>query len=252
VKITVLGKSPAWQDPGGACSGYLVEEEDCCLLLDCGNGVFGKLREQRDHEQVDAVVVSHLHSDHCFDLIPYAYALSYSPRARELPNPRPTLYAPPGGQEAFRTVTGTWGLPELVEQAFCLIEYAPDTVVDLGPLQVRFHEVPHFIRTFAVQVTSAAGTFTFGADCCPNDALVEFARGTDLLMLEATLEHPEPGNRGHLTAAEAGAHARRAGAGRLVLTHFEAGDHAERSRADAAAEFDGPVELAAEGAVYTI
>lgn len=252
MKITVLGKSPAWQDPGGACSGYLVEEEGCCLLLDCGNGVFGKLREQRDHEQVDAVVVSHLHSDHCFDLIPYAYALSYSPRAREFPNPRPTLYAPPGGQEAFRTVTGTWGLPELVEQAFCLIEYEPDKVVDLGPMQIRFHEVPHFIRTFAVQVTSAAGVFTFGADCCPNEALVEFARGTDLLMLEATLEHPEPGNRGHLTAAEAGAHARRAGAGRLVLTHFEAGDHAERSRADAAAEFGGPVELAAEGAVYTI
>jgi ribonuclease BN (tRNA processing enzyme) len=251
VKITVLGKSPAWQDAGGACSGYLVEEEGCCLLLDCGNGVFGKLRERRDYEQVDAVVVSHLHSDHCFDLIPYAYALSYSPRAREFPNPRPTLYAPPGGKEAFRTVTGTWGLPELVEQAFCLIEYGAESVLDLGPLQIRFHEVPHFIRTFAVQVTSSAGRFTFGADCCPNDALVEFARDSDLLMLEATLEQPEPdGNRGHLTAAEAGSHGRRAGARRLVLTHFEAGDHAERSRAQAEAEFGAPVELAAEGAVY--
>ncbi len=253
MKITVLGKSPAWQDAGGACSGYLVEEEDCCLLLDCGNGVFGKLRERRDYEQVDAVVVSHLHSDHCFDLIPYAYALSYSPRAREFPNPRPTLYSPPGSAEAFRTVTGTWGLGELIEQAFCLIEYGVDSVLDLGPLQIRFHEVPHFIRTFAVQVTSRAGSFTFGADCCPNDALVEFARDSDLLMLEATLAQPEPdGNRGHLTAAEAGAHARRAGAGRLVLTHFEAGDHAERSRAQAEAEFGKPVELAAEGAVYEI
>lgn len=251
MKITVLGKSPAWQDAGGACSGYLVEEEDCCLLLDCGNGVFGKLRERRDYEQVDAVVVSHLHSDHCFDLIPYAYALSYSPRAREFPNPRPTLYSPPGGKDAFRTVTGTWGLPELIEQAFCLIEYGADSVLDLGPLQIRFHEVPHFIRTFAVQVTSRAGRFTFGADCCPNDALVEFARDSDLLMLEATLEQPEPdGHRGHLTAAEAGSHGRRAGARRLVLTHFEAGDHAERSRAQAEAEFGGPVELAAEGAVY--
>jgi ribonuclease BN (tRNA processing enzyme) len=252
VKITVLGKSPAWQDPGGACSGYLVEEDDCCVLLDCGNGVFGKLRERRDYEAVDAVVVSHLHSDHCFDLVPYAYALSYSPRAREFPNPRPTLYSPPGGRDAFRTVTGTWGLPELVEQAFCLIEYEPDHTIDVGPLQIRFHEVPHFIRTFAVQITSASGSFTFGADCCPNEALVEFARGTDLLMLEATLEQPEPdGNRGHLTAAEAGAHGRRADAGALVLTHYAEGDHAEQARAEAEREFGGPVALAVEGAVYS-
>ena len=44
MRITVLGKSPAWQDAGGACSGYLVEADGRCLLLDCGNGVFGKLR----------------------------------------------------------------------------------------------------------------------------------------------------------------------------------------------------------------
>ncbi len=40
MRITVLGKSPAWQDAGGACSGYLVQDEDYTLLLDCGNGVF--------------------------------------------------------------------------------------------------------------------------------------------------------------------------------------------------------------------
>src|SRR6202023_2395767 len=49
VRITVLGKSPAWQDAGGACSGYLIEEDDYALLLDCGNGVFSKLRSVRDY-----------------------------------------------------------------------------------------------------------------------------------------------------------------------------------------------------------
>ena len=49
LRITVLGKSPAWQDADGACSGYLVEEDDTCLLLDCGNGVFSKLRRFRDY-----------------------------------------------------------------------------------------------------------------------------------------------------------------------------------------------------------
>jgi hypothetical protein len=44
VEITVLGKSPSWQDAGGACSGYLIKNDGFVLLLDCGNGVFSKLR----------------------------------------------------------------------------------------------------------------------------------------------------------------------------------------------------------------
>jgi 7,8-dihydropterin-6-yl-methyl-4-(beta-D-ribofuranosyl)aminobenzene 5'-phosphate synthase len=64
VRITVLGKSPSWQDADGACSGYLVEEDGFHLLLDCGNGVFSKLRRFIDYVDVDAVVISHLHADH--------------------------------------------------------------------------------------------------------------------------------------------------------------------------------------------
>lgn len=252
MKITVLGKSPAWQDAGGACSGYLVEEGDTTLLVDCGNGVFGKLRQVVDYAEVDAVVVSHLHSDHCIDLIPYSYALSYSPRARAFPHPRPTLYLPPGGRDVFRQIAGAWNTPELVEQAFCLIEYEPAREITLGPLTITFHEVPHFIRTHAVKVAGPSGSFTFGADCCPNEALVEFARDTDLLMLEATLETPEEGHRGHLTWAEAGAHGRAAGAKRLVLTHIAADEDLDRARVEAEREFGGAIEIAVEFATYTI
>ena len=70
MRLTVLGKSPAWQDAGGACSGYLLEEAGTALLIDCGNGVFGKLRERIDYVDVDAVVISHLHADHFLDLVP--------------------------------------------------------------------------------------------------------------------------------------------------------------------------------------
>ncbi|HEY2637325.1 MAG TPA: MBL fold metallo-hydrolase, partial [Solirubrobacteraceae bacterium] len=106
MRITVLGKSPSWQDAGGACSGYLIEEEGVALLLDCGNGVFGKLREHIDYVDIDAVVISHLHADHFLDLVPYAYALTYAPRQQPVPvhiwpgtdNPaRPRLIVPPGG-----------------------------------------------------------------------------------------------------------------------------------------------------------
>jgi ribonuclease BN (tRNA processing enzyme) len=253
VKITVLGKSPAWQDAGGACSGYLVEEDGCRLLLDCGNGVFGKLRQHVDYAEVDAVVITHLHADHCIDLIPYSYALSYSPRARAFPHPRPALHLPPGGRDVFRQIAGAWNTPELVEQAFCMFEYDPAAQLDLGPLQIRFHEVPHFIRTHAVEIRGASGRFVFGADCRPNAELVEFARGADLLMLEATLDEPEQGeHRGHLTWREAGEHGAAAGARRLVLTHIAADADLVRARADAEDAFGGAVQIAEDGAVYTL
>ena len=103
MELTVLGKSPAWQDAGGACSGYLVATRQTILLLDCGNGVLGKLRSVCDYARVDAVVISHLHADHILDLVPYASALTYAPRHQPVPvdghpgttePPRPRLIAP--------------------------------------------------------------------------------------------------------------------------------------------------------------
>jgi ribonuclease BN (tRNA processing enzyme) len=264
VRITVLGKSPAWQDAGGACSGYLVEEAGTVLLLDCGNGVFGKLRTVVDFVDVDAVVLSHLHADHFLDLVPFSYALTYHPRQQPVPvhhwpgtdtPARPDLHAPRGAGEVFRRVTGSWGAEPLVENAFDLHEYDPTDVLEIGALRVRFHPVPHFVEACAVEIQSvdSGARFTFGADSAPTDELVAFARDTDLLMIEATLPRPErDGTRGHLTPGEAGDHGCRAGARQLVLTHFpeELGD--EWVREEAERTYGGTVSVAHEGAVYTV
>src|ERR671938_1206608 len=115
MRLTVLGKSPSWQDAGGACSGYLVQEDGTTVLVDCGNGVFAKLRERIDYVDVDAVVLSHLHADHFLDLVPFAYALTYAPRQQPVPvylwpgtdDPaKPALHAPKGAHAVFRRVVG--------------------------------------------------------------------------------------------------------------------------------------------------
>jgi ribonuclease BN (tRNA processing enzyme) len=159
-----------------------------------------------------------------------------------------------GAREAFRHLVASWGKDDLIECAFDLREYQPWDELSLGPLQLRFREVPHFIRTFAVEITGSSGArLTFGADCSPNHELVEFARGTDLLLIEGTLPRPErTGERGHLTPFEAGEHGRRAQAKRLVVTHFSDEMDADWVRAQAGEAFGGPVELAHEGAVYTV
>ncbi len=264
MRVTVLGKSPSWQDAGGACSGYLVEDGDTCLLLDCGNGVFGKLRQHRDYTEIDAVVISHLHADHILDLVPYAYALTYAPRQQPVPVPpwpgtespaRPRLIAPPGATDTFRRIVGSWGNEDLIDNAFVVEEYDRESALEVGDLRARFGEVQHFTETYAVELRSAAdgGRFTFGADCGPDDELIAFAEGTDLLLVEATLPRPErTGVRGHLTPEEAGDHGRRAGAKRVIITHISDELDQVWARKQASAAFGSPVEVAREGDVYEL
>jgi ribonuclease BN (tRNA processing enzyme) len=224
------------------------------VLLDCGNGVFAKLRAQLDYLAVDAVVLTHLHADHFLDLVPFSYALAHGPR-RDDDNPvRPALHAPPGARQVFRRVAGGWGSEELIENAFALHEYDAADTIEVGALRVRFTEVDHFVQAFAVEVTApGGGRLVFGADTGPSDSLVAFAQGADLLMVEATLLEPEPdGDRGHLTAREAGEHAARAGVGALVLTHITDELDESAARRAAAATFGKDVSIAREGAVYVI
>jgi len=261
VQITVLGKSPSWEDAGGACSGYLVQERGYTLLLDCGNGVFSKLRCFCDYVDVDAVLISHLHADHFLDLIPYSYALNYAPRQQPVPvggypgtstPARPQLYAPLGAAEVFRQTVCAWGAEDLVESAFELHEYDGLGELTIGPFDVRFCEVPHYIVTYAVELSADGGArFTYSADCSPNEELVSFARGTDLLLIEATLPRPErTGERGHLTPGEAGEHGRRAGVRQLVITHFSDELDREWARQQATDAYGAEVHVAREGAIY--
>ena len=258
MNLTVLGKSPSWQDAGGACSGYLVSSRETKILLDCGNGVFGKLRQYSDYVDVDAVFISHLHADHFLDLVPFAFGLTFSPRQQAEPvgdwpgtdSPaRPLLFGPPGAREAFRQVCGIWGMHSLVEDAFEFREYDPSEQIELSGLEISFRKVPHFIDTFAIEVEDPDGSrLTFGADCRPNETLVSFAKDTNLLIAEATIATPEPsGEGGHMTPFEAGQHAEAAGAARLLITHISDDLDPGWAAAEAAKSFSGPLDIAREG-----
>jgi ribonuclease BN (tRNA processing enzyme) len=209
-------------------------------------------------------VISHLHADHFLDLVPFSYALTYAPRQQPVPvdrwpgtdNPaRPELHGPPGARETFRKVVGCWGNNDLIENAFDLTEYDESSELSIGPMRVTFQEVPHYTETFAMRVSSqnGSGEIVYGADSRPTEALTRFATGADLILVETTLPRPErTGERGHLTPAEAGEHARAAGAKRLVLVHISDELDADWARQEAEQAFGGPVEVASEGATFEV
>jgi ribonuclease BN (tRNA processing enzyme) len=252
MRLTILGKSPAWTDAGGACSGYLVEEGGAVLLVDCGNGVFGKLRERISYAEVDAVAITHLHGDHVLDLAPFSYALKFGPAGRERDVP-PRLIAPRGADAFFRRLDGTWDDEGLIAGAFALEEYEPRSKSAVGPLTLRTHPVPHIGATHAVELTGADGRrIVLGADGRYSDELIAAAAGADLLVAEATLPETPQSEDVHMSAEQAGRVASEAGVGRLVLTHISDELDVERSRRIAAEAFDGEVTVAASGAEYEV
>ncbi len=252
MRLTVLGKSPSWEDAGGACSSYLIEESSTVVLLDCGSGALGKLRAKIDYRALDAVVISHFHADHLLDLIPLACAFTYGPASVD-GSSAPRLIAPQGAEEFFRRLGVAIDSERLILDAFPLEEYQPNASISVGDLSVRAHPVPHVGPTHAVELTApSGGRIVFGADGPYSDELIAAARGADVLIAEATLPDPDPSQAVHMSAPETGRLAQEAGVGRLVLTHISDELDLERARSAAAEAFGGPVDVATEGASYEV
>jgi ribonuclease BN (tRNA processing enzyme) len=219
VKLTVVGSSPAWPNPGGAHSGYLVSSGEHRLLLDCGPGVLARLRAGESWPTIDAIVITHLHLDHCGDLVPWLWGHVLGPAQGR---PGPQLYVPPSG---LARISAFAPLGRFLE-VFGVHEYADGEPFEAGGHTVTPHAVRHYGEpAFGLRVERDGSVLAYSGDSGPATGLVEVARGADVFLCEATLLEPEHGPHGHLSADEARAIAAEAGARRLLITH-RAAEHA--------------------------
>jgi ribonuclease BN (tRNA processing enzyme) len=235
VKLVVVGCSPAWPNPGGAQSGYLLEGPGR-LLLDCGPGVLAKLREQESWPQVDAIAITHWHLDHWGDLVPWVWGATLGPGEGLEP---PELWVPPEGGEMLNAIGGRLGRPEMFEDAFRLHEYSDGEPFEAAGFAVTPHRVLHYqLLAFGFRAAADGIVVGYSGDSGPSDRLKEIARDADLFVCEATLLRPNPegGTRGHLSSDEALEVFEASGAKRLLLTHRPS----ERP-------LDGSFELAHDG-----
>ena len=250
--VTVLGCQAGMPDGGRASSGYVVTTASCRLLLDCGPGVATALSGHAGAASLDAIVISHLHPDHCYDLLPVGTTLLR--RGRPIP-----LYVPGGGGALLAALGSLFpvragGASPPFHEAFSVHEYAPGDMVHMGDCTVTLYELRHAMPNCGVRVHDGTVSLAYTGDTGPTTALLALADQVDLLLAEATMVDGDAGEYGHLSATDAGRLAAEAAVGQLVLTHLFAtdADSVRATAAEAARVFSGPVQVAQPGACYRV
>ena len=250
MKLTVVGCSGSFPSAESACSSYLVEADGFRLLLDMGNGALGELQRHCGLYDLDAIFLSHLHADHCIDMCGYFVARYY--RHEGGPAHAIPVYGPQGTERRLNTAYGDLPDEKCMSEVFDFRTLEPGTF-RLGPFSVTTDRVSHPVEAFGFRVEHAGKSLTYSGDTGASDALLALADGTDLFLCEASFTYGKEDIPAlHLNGREAGEHADRAGAGRLVLTHIPPWTDPDINLTDAREVFDGPVELAKPGAVYEL
>lgn len=249
MRLTVIGCSGSFPGPDSPASCYLVEAEGFALLIDLGNGALGPLQRHVGLYDIGAVLLSHLHADHCLDLCGYWVARRYAPDGRK---PRIPVYGPCGVAERMARAYDLEPDPGMNE----VFEFRTLSrgAFEVGPFRITAAPVSHPVEAFGFRVEHGGAAIAYSGDTGECDALVDLAAGADLLLAEASfLDKPDLPADLHLTARQAGEHAARAGARRLVLTHLVPWNDSASTLAEAKGSgFRGDIELAYQGAVYEL
>lgn len=254
MRLTVLGRSPAAPNPGEACAGYLVESGESRVLLDIGPGVVAQLLRRHHPDELDAVVISHMHADHMLDLATLRYVYPWRKRPRDQ---RLRVILPPGSADQLRDLAKGVGNARHFEDSFRLSEHDGSSPISFGALSLTPIRTQHYIPCWGFRIQADGRRLAYTADTAPCDGLADLADSADMLLSEATLrsldddaQAPEP--RGHLMPSEAGAAAREGRTGRLILTHLPVDGDGSWARIAAAEAFGGDVQVAEPSVSYDV
>lgn len=249
MKLTVVGCSGSFPSQDSACSSYLVEADGYRLLLDMGNGALGELQRHCGLYDLDAIVLSHLHADHCIDMCAYFVARYYRFEGGR-PDPIP-VYGPEGTEHRLTTAYADTPSEKSMSEVFDFQTLRDGAEFTVGPFQISTELVDHPVEAYGFRVEQGGSVLAYSGDTGPSVKLDTLAAGADLFLCESSFTHGKEDIPGlHLNGLQAGEYAASAGAKRLVLTHVPPWTDPLVNLSDARSAFDGPVELAKSGAVY--
>lgn len=244
----------------------LILGDGTAVLVDCGSGVTQRLLATgTPGRDLDALLLTHLHSDHLVDLYQLIVSSWHQGRDRPLP-----IYGPPGTKRYVEGLMTLWE-PELSQRIahekrpstaaleIAVTEIAAGDALTLGDLSVTVVPVDHqpVRHAFGFVFEDGAGKLALSGDTRRCPALIEAARGADLLVHEVFVHREMPVVEGvrsaetvanvagyHTLSSEVGKIAAEAGVACLALTHFVPPACDRQALLDeVTADFAGPVIL---------
>jgi ribonuclease BN (tRNA processing enzyme) len=255
MRLTVVGCSGSFAGPDSPASSYLVQADHdgrtWSLVLDLGNGALGPLQQHLDLADIDAVFISHLHPDHCVDLCGLYVTRRYRPSG-PVPGRLP-VFASAGAEERFALMYH--GLEHSgMSQEFDVTTLADAQVTRIGPFAVTAHRVNHPVEAYGFRVEADGAVLAYTGDTDSCTALAPLLGGADLALMDSAFVDGRDEARGvHLSGSRAAEAAVAAGGvQRLLLTHMPPWNDREVCRAQAAAVWPGPLDLAMSGKTYEV
>lgn len=257
MQLTVLGCWAPYPRPGEACSGYLLRAGDTTVMLEAGNGSFAELARHVDFRRLSGLVITHFHPDHYADVFCLRHAIEGARRADEMNGPV-KLFIPPEPADIYAKLASYTEAFDVVN-----VEELPETTqipggitrkALLNDLALYFIHTAHSLPGYAVLFLQKDKTVFFSGDTAPTEAIERAAQGAGLFLCEASGLDKDAGYlaNAHMTAREAGTLARRAGAKRLVITHFWPEYALTDLLNEAGRSFGGAVEAAKQGKTYML
>ncbi|RCW42908.1 ribonuclease BN (tRNA processing enzyme) [Halopolyspora algeriensis] len=255
MKLTVLGCSGSIPGPDSPASGYLLEAGGTRIVLDLGNGTLGTLQRFADPFQVDALLLSHLHPDHCADVGALTVLRRYHPDPpRDPVQRRLPVLAPPEAPERLAALYAPSAAERAGTDLSDVYEFRPppEEPVHIGPFEVRAFPVTHVCPTWGFRIAAEGRVLAYTGDTGPCAELTELARGADVLLSEASwADFAEAPDGLHLSGRQAAEAADAAGARQLLLTHVQPWVEG-RAVLEEARERFASAELVEAGRTYTV
>jgi ribonuclease BN (tRNA processing enzyme) len=220
MQVTFVGSGDAFGSGGRFNTCIMVQSVATRLLVDCGASSLVALRRMDiDPNDIDGIVIGHLHGDH-FGGLPFFLldAQLVSRRSRPL-----RLIGPPGFKErllAAREIFFPHSSTVAPAYALAIEEILPGERTSIGDIGIAAFEVDHFCAAppLALRLEADGKSLCYTGDTEWTDRLIEAARNVDLLIAEAYFF--EKKIKWHLDYATLRQNLPRIGAKRVILTHM--------------------------------
>lgn len=244
VTVRFVGSGDSFGSGGRFQTCILVDGPRCRFAVDFGASSLIALAQQGiEHNSIDAVLLTHLHADHAAG-VPFLLldAMLGARRARPLTLAGPRELRP--RMDAIREALFPGSHAMAPKFPLDWIEMEPGRIHPVLDLLVTPEPARHTRETnpTALRIEVGGKVIAYTGDTEWTDDVARAARGADLLIAESYFyDRPV---RWHLNYPDIVAHARGAGARRLILTHM--------SREMLARAADVPEECAWDGMVVTL